>query len=80
MTRDVYISVVGKVIEVVETRRTNILGRDENPQEPQEMEVFEENAEEEKPTKQWLEKEGESERKWEFDNCRCQTDSKYIVY
>lgn len=45
MIRDVYISVVGKVIEVVETRRTNILGREENPQEPQEMEVFEENAE-----------------------------------
>lgn len=46
--------------------------------------MFEKKAEKEKPTKQWLEKEGESSileaRKGEFDNCKCQTDSKYIVY
>lgn len=35
MTRNVHINIVGKVIGVVETRRTNILGREENLQESQ---------------------------------------------
>lgn len=33
---------------------------EEKRQKPQEMEMFEENAEEEEPTKHWLGKEGES--------------------
>lgn len=42
--------------------------------------MFEEKTEEERPTKQWLKKKGKSSileaRKGEFDNCKCQTDSK----
>lgn len=33
--------------KVVETSRTSIVGREENQQEPQEMDMFEEKAEEE---------------------------------
>lgn len=63
MTRDVYlgiINIVSKVIEIAETSRTRIVGGEENHRSHRKWKCLEEKAEEEEPTKQWLEKEGES--------------------